>query len=166
MNRGRRLTVTMTVVGLVVGCTWPAGTVGPELAGRGAQNDVRTYTKLDPQFGFQLEYPSTWSVEETTNTSKFVPKDPPPGDGSVLLVWLNYRTTPPPPISYTYTTLRTVRVNGEDILVRKREPGPASESYIAELKRGDYVFEFRFSAARKYDDVFDRMLSTFKITLR
>jgi hypothetical protein len=129
---------------------------------RGQENTSwRTYTKTSPQFSYSVEYPSDWSVAESGNTSFFIPSHTKSKQESVTIVVFNYKQTPPLPVHYTYTRIRTVRINTEAVLVRKRDPSSATEKYFAEIKKGDYTAEFRFSLDHQYDDVFDHMLSTF-----
>lgn len=122
----------------------------------------RVYTKTDPQFSYRVEYPSDWSVEESGNISFFTPPYAKSKQESIAIIVINYKKTPPLPVQYTYTTIRTVPVDAEKVLVREREPSPVTEKYFAEIKKGDYTGEFRFSIDHQYDDVFDHMLSTFK----
>jgi hypothetical protein len=125
----------------------------------------KVHTKTDPRFSYRVEYPSTWSVKESGNASFFLPPDTKSAQESISVVVINYKETPPLPIQYTYRTLRKIELDGEEILARKREPSAINEHYIAEIERGDYTIEFRFSLDRKYDEVFDYMISTFKFTM-
>jgi hypothetical protein len=111
-----------------------------------------------------VEYPSDWSVEENENVSLFKPPHARSKTESIAIVVINYKKTPPLPIQLTYTTVRTVAVDDEEIAVRKRQPSAVTEKYFAEHKKGDYVAEFRFSLDRQHDAVFDHMLSTFTFT--
>jgi hypothetical protein len=136
------------------------------LAQRSEKMNWEVYTKTNPQYIYRVEYPSDWSVEESGNTSFFIPSHAKSKQESISIIVIDYQKTPPPPVQYTYTTIRTVRVGAEKILVRKREPSPITEQYFAEIKAGGYTAEFRFSLERKYDEVFDHMLSTFEFTTR
>jgi len=124
------------------------------------------YSKTNPQYVYQVEYPSDWSVEESGNASFFVPSHAKSKQESISIIIIDYQKTPPSPVQYTYTTIRTVQTDAEKILVRKREPSPITEQYFAEIKEGGYAAEFRFSLERKYDEIFDHMLSTFEFTTR
>lgn len=136
------------------------------LGRRSEKMNWEVYTRTSPQYIYRVEYPSDWSVEESGNTSFFMPPQTKSKQESISIVIIDYQKTPPPPVQYTYTPIRTVQVNAEKILVRKREPSPITEQYFAELKKGGYTAEFRFSLERKYDEVFDHMLSTFEFTTR
>jgi hypothetical protein len=121
----------------------------------------KVFTQTNPDFAYRVEYPANWSVEENENVCLFIPPHAKSNKDSIAIVVINYDKTPPPPVHHTYTTVRTVTVDAEEILVRKRQPSPVTEKYFAECKKGGYVVEFRFSLDRENDAVFDRMLSTF-----
>ena len=120
----------------------------------------RVYTHKSRHFGYRVEYPSDWSVEESENVSFFKPPAAKTKSESIAVVVINYKKTPPLPVHHTYETIRTVKVDAEEIPVRKRQPSPVTEKYFAERKKGGYVAELRFHLDRQHDAVFDRMLST------
>lgn len=124
----------------------------------------KLHTKTDPRFSYRLEYPSSWSVQESGNTTFFLPSHARSTQESISVLVINYKETPPLPIQYTYRTVRKIQLEGEEILVRERQPSAINELYVAEINRGDYTIEFRFSLDRKYDDVFDHMISSLKFT--
>jgi hypothetical protein len=124
----------------------------------------KVFTHTNPDFAYRVEYPPDWSVEKNENVCLFIPPHAKPNKDSIAIVVINYDKTPPLPIQHTYTTVRTVTVDAEEILVRKRQPSPATEKYFAERKKGGYVAEFRFSLDGENDAVFDHMLSTFTFT--
>jgi hypothetical protein len=120
------------------------------------------YTRTDPHYRYSVEYPTAWSVEESGNTSFFMPPSATSRRESIAIVAIDYRKTPPPPVHRTYTTVRTVVASGSRILVRTRSPSPVTERYFAEIQKGDYTMEFRFSLDHQHDGVFDHMLATFQ----
>jgi hypothetical protein len=124
----------------------------------------KVFTQSNGEFGYRVEYPANWTVEQVENVWYFKPPDAKSNKESIAIVVINYKKTPPLPVHHTYTTVRTVTVNAEEIPVRKRQPSPATEKYFAEHKKDDYVAEFRFSLDRQHDAVFDRMLTTFTFT--
>ncbi|HKG62158.1 MAG TPA: hypothetical protein VKB05_20530 [Pyrinomonadaceae bacterium] len=124
----------------------------------------KVFTHSNGEFGYRVEYPPNWTVEQVENVWYFRPPEAKSNKESIAIVVINYKKTPPLPVHHTYTTVRTVTVNAEEILVRKRQPSPATEKYFAEHKKDDYVAEFRFSLDPQHDAVFDRMLSTFTFT--
>ena len=98
------------------------------------------------------------------NVTYFLPTEAVSSQESISIVIINYIETPPLGVEYTFTTIRTVQSGDEKILVQEREPSSVTELYISEMTKGDYTAEFRFNLDRKYDEVFDHMLSTFKFT--
>jgi hypothetical protein len=121
----------------------------------------KVYSSTSRHFRYRVEYPSDWSVEENENISFFRPPHAKSKAEYIAIVVINYEKTPRLPVEHTYTTIRVVTVDAEEIPVRERQPAPATEKYFAEQKKGDHVAEFRFFLDRQYDAVFDRMLSTF-----
>ena len=126
-----------------------------------------TYAREDSAFTYTVEYPSAWSYEEEGRTTRFHP----PGsqttqEGRVAIVVYDLRETPPPPVGYTYETLRTVQTESGSIPVQARTPSPATVLYMASVEEGGYTAEFRFSLKREYDEVFDHMLATFTMKAR
>lgn len=124
----------------------------------------KVFTCSNEEFGFRVEYPPNWTVEQVENVWYFRPPDAQSNKESLAIIVINYKKTPPLPVYHTYSTVRTVTVNAEEVPVRKRQPSPATEKYFAEHKKDDFVAEFRFSLDRQQDAVFDRMLSTFTFT--
>ena len=124
----------------------------------------KVFTHSNHEFGYRVEYPPGWTVEQIENVCYFRPPGAKSNKESIAIVVINYKKTPPLPVHHSYTTVRTVTVNSEEILVRKRQPSPPTEKYFAEHKKDDYVAEFRFSLDHQQDAVFDRMLSTFTFT--
>lgn len=124
----------------------------------------KVFTHSNREFGYRVEYPPHWTVEQNENVWYFRPPYAKSNKESIAIVIINYKKTPPLPVHHTYTTVRTVTVNAEEIPVRKRQPSPATERYFAEHKKDDFVAEFRFFLDRQHDAVFDRMLSTFTFT--
>ena len=131
-----------------------------------ADSSWKIYSKTNQWFGYSTEYPFDWSVKEFGTGEigtgvYFLPPGETSEQKSISVVIINYKKTPPPPVWYTYTTLRKVTSGGIEILIQKREPG--SEKYIATLTTGDYTAEFRFAhnLDNKFDAVFDHILSSF-----
>ena len=121
----------------------------------------KVHTQTNRHFSYRVEYPSDWSVEESENGSFFLPPNAKSKEESIAIVVIDYKKTPPLPVQHTYTTVRTVTIDAEEIPVRQRQPAPVTEKYFAEHKKGGVVAEFRFFLDRKYDPVFDHILSTF-----
>jgi len=128
--------------------------------------DWKTYNKTNQWFGYATEYPATWSLKEVGTGEigsrvYFMPPNETSEQRSIELLVINYKKTPPPPVWYTYTTLRTVRVGNTDVLIQKRDPD--SNQYIARITKDDYTMEFRFASAASssYASVFDHIVSTF-----
>lgn len=124
----------------------------------------KVFTESNRDFGYSVEYPSDWSVEQNENVCFFRPPHSKSNKESIAIVVINYRKTPPLPVHHTYTTIRTLTVNAAEIPVRKRQPSPSTERYFAQHRKDDYVAEFRFFLDRQHDAVFDRMVSTFTFT--
>jgi hypothetical protein len=154
---------------------------------------TRIYTPAVPMrdlnFSYQVEYPSDWSWKENGRTTYFFPPeadDPPQIDESfkgISIFITNFKIigTLPVYIPYIYTTIRTVQMGDKTILVKKRSRVPNEtppvemeqyieavhdEQYIASIRKGDYFSGFLFSLERKHDDVFDHMLTTFKLEVK
>lgn len=123
--------------------------------------DWIVYIKTNNVFSYQVEYPNNWYWEEDQNTTYFMPPGVTTNHESIAIVVFNDEETPPLPIQYTYTTIRTVQSGEELIAVQERTPSPVTEHYMASVKGGDYIAEFRFSLNRSYDETFDHMVSTF-----
>jgi hypothetical protein len=138
----------------------PASLAGPIRARADAAWQV--YTRTAPHYRYRVEYPSTWSVEESGDVTFFIPPSAASRRESIAIAAIDYRKTPPPPVAYTYTPVRTVVAGEARIEVRKRAPAPVTERYIAQIQKGDYTFEFRFALDPRHDNVFDRMLTTFQ----
>ena len=122
----------------------------------------KVHTKTDPRFSYSVEYPSTWLVEESGTSSFFLPPAAKSARGSISAVIINYKETPPLPVQYAYKTLRKIQLDGEEIIVRKREPSAITELYMAEVRRGDYTIEFKSFLNGNHDEIFDHMISSFK----
>lgn len=121
------------------------------------------YTRTIDELSYTVEYPDDWSVTESGPATFFKPSNV--AKESITIVIISERT-PPLPVSYTYTTLRTVRVEGETVPIRKREPAPMTERYVAQIAKDDFRVEFRCSLQSDYDAVFDHMLSTFRSVVK
>lgn len=130
------------------------------------ESNWKVYSKTNQWFGYSTEYPLDWSINEFGTAEigtgvYFLPQGETSEQKSISIVIINYKKTPPPPVWYTYTTLRKIKSGSTEILVQKREPG--SEQYIATITKGDYTAEFRFAHGldNKYDSVFDHIVSSF-----
>ncbi|MBI2610225.1 hypothetical protein HYW53_03605 [Candidatus Giovannonibacteria bacterium] len=139
---------------------------GSEPVKKPADSGWKIYSKTNQWFGYSAEYPLNWSIKEfgtgEIGTSVyFLPPGETSEQKSISVVIINYKKTPPPPVWYTYTTLRKIKSGSTEILIQKREPG--SEQYIATITKGDYTAEFRFAHGldSKYDSVFDHIVSSF-----
>lgn len=122
------------------------------------------YTRTIDELSYTVEYPDDWSVTESGPATFFKPSNV--DKESIAIVIVNSKRTPPLPVSYTYTTLRTVRVEGETVPIRKREPAPVTERYVAQIVKSDFRVEFRCSLPSEYDAVFDHMLATFRSVVK
>lgn len=122
----------------------------------------KTYNSRASHYSYVLKYPPDWTYEEKGDLIKFSPPEAINETQSITVLILNYKETPPLPVNYTYSAIRTVQTNYGQIKVKQRKP--QAETYIAEITNGDYTAEFRFgqNLERKYDKVFDQILFTFR----
>jgi hypothetical protein len=124
-------------------------------------------TYVNSQYGYEVKYPTDWTVSEAQNATRFAPPGIASDQHNISIVIIDYSKTPPPPVNYQYTPVRTIQWQGQDIQVRKRTPAPVIEEYFAVLPKADNpssVAEVRFSLDRSYDAYFDKMISTFRFT--
>lgn len=127
----------------------------------------KRYTKTNLAFSYSVNYPPDWSLKEKDNITYFFPPGERSEEKSIYLGITNYKEVPPPPpVFYTYETLRTVKSGNEEIIVKKRRPSSAQYMAVITIK-GDYTAEiyFAYDLDRKYDKIFDQILSTFKFLL-
>lgn len=120
----------------------------------------KTYTS--GKYNYNLKYPNEWSIKELESAVVLSPPMETNPTIAITVGIINYKLMPPLPVNYTYQTLRKVDTNFGDVLVQIRSPG--SEQYIAQITSGDLTMMFTFGRGldRKYDHVFDQILSTFK----
>ena len=144
----------------------PKPVVKNEPVKKPVDSNWKIYNKTNQWFGYSTEYPLNWSIKEfgageIGTGVYFLPPGETSEQKSISIIIINYKKTPPPPVWYTYTTLRKIKSGSTEILVQKREPG--SEEYIATIAKGDYTAEFRFARGldSKYDSVFDHIVSSF-----
>ena len=118
-------------------------------------------------FFYSVEYPSDWLSRGTDTESFFFPQGSEGKDEeSIMLNFINYQKTPPPPVAYQYTTIRTLTsAKGIPIFVQERTPGTPRE-YMATLGANEkgYTAELRFGSTldHKYDSVFDHIATSFE----
>ncbi|MEK6901248.1 MAG: hypothetical protein AABX37_02820, partial [Nanoarchaeota archaeon] len=124
------------------------------------------YPATEPQgeFGFEVKYPEDWTVRQRDNALHFLPPGEQSPEKGITLVIIDYNKTPPLPVFYTDTSLRTLEWQGKQVSIKKREPYPMTIRYIGELTRDGYVAEFRMHLDGRYDRTFDQILSTFRFT--
>lgn len=125
------------------------------------QRYERSFEDIDSSGGFVIDYPAGWSAmnQEGARVS-FAPLSE--TNAVISLTVSNYRETPPPPIFYTYTNIRTIAAPIGEMVVQSREPGLPDDYYVI-IPAGDLVAEFRFTADadRRYSSTFDHMIASF-----
>ena len=114
------------------------------------------------EFGFEVKYLQSWTVQQANNAFHFLPLGEENLERGITLLLIDYNKTPPLPVWYTDTLLRTVEWQGKEVSIKKREPYPITVRYIGELTKDGYVAEFRMYLDEQYDNIFDQILSTFR----
>ena len=135
---------------LLAGCAFFAG-----------ESEWVLLTHRADSYAFTLKHPGSWSVEGDRNTTVFRPPGTEIGDGKIELVVFNPSKTPPLGVDVTYTTIRVVSAADREVLVQKRDPAPVTERYVAIVREGDWVVEFRCFLDAAADTTFDRMVGSF-----
>jgi len=135
--------------------------------------DTSTWqTYRNEEFGFEVRFPRDWSHEKDNLANFFFPPEMKGNrQGSIVVIVIDKANLPPPielntqrqayDISHL-KTLRVVKWEGKEIPVK--ETGSAYEQYLAQVENESYIFRFSFQNLldRKYDVVFDQILSTFR----
>ena len=140
-----------------IGANWKTYTVEKALAT--SQPDIK--------YKYSVKYPQDWTFKENGLTTFFLP----PGESyikdKILLksIYISVRDKRAAvlPVYIKYKTIREIKIEDETVKILQAE-NLATERYLAEITRVDYVIKFAFSQYldSKYDDIFDQILSTFK----
>jgi hypothetical protein len=126
------------------------------------RTDWVVYSRHFDAYAFTMQRLRSWSVEEQDAATVF---QPPGGaeEGNITLVVYNPRLTPPLPVDVIYTTLRAIATDSGDVLVQRRDPAPATERYVAFVRDGDWIAEFRCFLDATSDSTFDHMVRSFAL---
>ena len=120
----------------------------------------KTYTNT--KFNYSTMYPPNWTYKESGGTTFLLPPEA-KNDGNSISIGVRDKNTPVNPVFIQYETIRTISLGNDKVEVLKAK-NLASETYLAEVRKGDYYFKFSFglNLDRKYDYVFNKILSTFQ----
>lgn len=155
-----RVAPAAVVVAVLGGC------VLTDPGGEAPRGDWVRHTVSRPGYAYTVEHPAGWAAEEGAAALRLAPPEATAPTEGIVVVVVDPAETPPPPVQYTYTTVRVIDAGGRAIPVLRRDPAPATEAYLVLLQAGRYVAEVRFALGDAHAAVFDHVVLSFSLQPR